>query len=518
MAVACVAKPQCCAAVYVAMMPASTGSPASPQLLWASQTPMTHGSCAWLEHSGHDRAPGGRLNGVVPACAAGPLAAAPVDERALAQLRVNGGAWHSPLQATTSAAGSAMNEVHGHSGWMPFGEQRVPVSLQPGATGSMQSGTTALAPDPIYTEAASGLEVVGTVGPSQLELVGTVGPSHPHARSGRESSPTSRVSSSTCGNTATCTTMSSSMLRRRRRQRAAQRLEAAVSEVPPEEVAEDTRHTIDPSASPDDDSVRLANALLQQLRCSSDPRQCAARFRRLAFADKTSSRAAQLALEETEGPAAAVLVMGMHGHVRTAMRSMYANYVIQKIVEMMPWASASFISRELLGAGQEMAKHRFGCRIICRLLEHGPLGDHDLAALLDEVLVDASALSCHAFGNYVVRHILEFGLPEHRHRLVSSLPADLSAVARDQHGSRVVEAALQFSAPDDMHMLSSELLRDPNRLTTLAMNLSGRHVVKALLHGNYQRQTAAILRPAAGDLRESKYGKLVLEILEGIPA
>merc|ERR1712176_400706 len=113
--------------------------------------------------------------------------------------------------------------------------------------------------------------------------------------------------------------------------------------------------------------------------------------------DQVSSRAAQLAIEEAQGADQALLVSAMHGHVREAVRSMYANYVLQKIVEVMPHRTIGFIMQELLGGGREVARHPFGCRIFCRLLEHASLDAH-LCALLDEVLADASALCKHAYG------------------------------------------------------------------------------------------------------------------------
>jgi hypothetical protein len=225
-----------------------------------------------------------------------------------------------------------------------------------------------------------------------------------------------------------------------------------------------------------------------------------------------------MALEEAPGTTAAMLVLGMHGHVRAALRSMFANYVIQKIVEVMPWTSASFIPEELLGAGQEVARHRFGCRIICRLLEHGPLSDPGLAALLEEVLADAAALSSHAFGNYVVRHSLEFGLPEYRRWVALALCAngDLTTIACHQFGSRVMETALQFCGPEEQRMLALQLLGSRERAVALATSVAGRHVVKVLMGvagGIYRERIVELLRPAAQELRESKYGGLVLDMI-----
>lgn len=306
--------------------------------------------------------------------------------------------------------------------------------------------------------------------------------------------------------------MSNSMLRRRRRQRAAAKVPLSVSR-------EDDADKGDEEASAEVESLaeaevlRLVQDLIRQSRADEEGRRCAAaRFRRLAFTDKSSSRVAQLALEE---PGGAALVVGMHGHVRAAMRSMYANYVIQKIVEVMPSASIGFVVQELVGVGQEVSRHRFGCRVFCRLLEHCSLEDPCLALLVDEVLADAGALSCHVFGNYVVRHILEFGFPHYRRWIAQALYTQLSSCAANQFGSRVVETALDFCCPEDQHLLVCELLRNPGQLVALAMHLSGRHVVKALLRRpSEEQQVALTLRPYASQLRASKYGKPVWDLID----
>lgn len=319
--------------------------------------------------------------------------------------------------------------------------------------------------------------------------------------------------SSICGNDDSIQKVSNSTLRRRRRQRAAVR---APSSVAPRVLEEDD-FMEDEQSLGEAEVIKLAQELLSQAREGEDGRLCAAaRLRNLAFADKALSRAAQLALGDAHGAEAIALASGMHGHVRAAMRSMYANYVIQKIVEVLPPYSTRFIAQELLGTGREVARHRFGCRVLCRLLEHGSLTDPSLAALIEEVLYDARALSTHAFGNYVLRHSLEFGVPEYRRWVVQSLLADLVLISGNQYGSRVVETAFQVCSSGDQQLLAAELLRDPAQLSALSVNLFGRHVVLALLRvsGEYKEATAMALRPHVDHLRSSRYGKLVLDSVQ----
>jgi hypothetical protein len=302
------------------------------------------------------------------------------------------------------------------------------------------------------------------------------------------------------------TGISKSTLRRRRRQRFVAR-----------------QPDVEPVSQWNDEEPQTVEAqadeILKQFQVGGESsRVVAARLRRLGFTSQASSRVVQLVLERANRADAVVLSKAMlRGHVREAMRSMFANYVVQKIVEVLPSELTSFIPEELVGVGNEVARHRFGCRIFCRLLEHGSLNEMHTKLLLEEVLEDAESLCAHAYGNYVIRHCLEFGFIEHQRRIVQALSNDLVGYARNQYGSRVIEAALQFCGQHEQESIIEELLADPSQFLSLAKGLSSRHVVKALLKtpGVHQQRATEILR--AGRLHEAKYGRLVIEALREMP-
>jgi hypothetical protein len=304
-----------------------------------------------------------------------------------------------------------------------------------------------------------------------------------------------------------CYGMSKSTLRRRRRQRAAARGSAAL----------DQGGCISQGEEGPKSTEAQADELLTLFRSGGESaRVAAARFRRLAFTNQASCRVAQSVLEKGKKEEAAELSKALRGHVREAMRSLFANYVVQKIVEVLPSESTSFITEELVGCAKEMVRNRCGCRIFCRLLEHGPLTDTYTSALLTEVLQDADALCKHAYGNYVIRHLLEYGFLEHQQWIVMALCQDLLENAKHQHGSRVVETALQFCDAQEQQTLIEGLLADPNQFLSLAKSLSGRHVAKALLKTPGQNRTAEMIWGWQRELQSSKYGRLVLEALQEI--
>jgi hypothetical protein len=234
---------------------------------------------------------------------------------------------------------------------------------------------------------------------------------------------------------------------------------------------------------------------------------------RLSF-EPQGCRAVQAALLQVGGAEAAELVSELHGHVREAMESPHANYVVQKVVEALPASLSGFVAEELCGAGVHAARHKFGCRVVCRLLEHTAHGA-GTAALLDEILVEAGKLSRHTFGHHVVQSVLEHGQPWHRRAVLDALRGDLPRCSRNRNSSYVVEKALTHCDADDRAAMAGELLTSFDDVLQLAQCQFGNNVVKtlAMLPDDCAEVVLGVVRSSAATLRESKYGKRLLEDL-----
>merc|ERR1712187_417170 len=177
---------------------------------------------------------------------------------------------------------------------------------------------------------------------------------------------------------------------------------------------------------------------------------------------------------------ASELIAELHGFVRRAITSPHANYVIQKVIEVMPMPLSSFIISELCGHGAKVSRHRFGCRIICRLVEH--LGsDPMLKDLIDEILKDAGELCRHSFAHHVMECVLEHGLPDQKHRIAFAIYEDLMQNATDPHATYVIESALKHCHATDSNTLVAALVCDQETLLCPAEHQSGLYVVKALI-------------------------------------
>lgn len=248
---------------------------------------------------------------------------------------------------------------------------------------------------------------------------------------------------------------------------------------------------------------KLADWLVAQLGAGGDTREATvANAYNLATSDKSSSRALQLALQCAPSKDAAALALGLRGHVRAIIWSMHGNYVLQKVIEVIPASVACFIVQELRGVAAEVARHRFGCRVLCRLLEHLSSSDDQTCSLIDEILEDAMELCRHNYGNFVIQHILEFGLASQKHVVACVLSKDISVNARHQNAAHAIEKALSYCPAGDRDLLLENLFQDSRDLLELAKHQSGCYVVRALLKLP-EEQLAKVqerLRPIAAQL------------------
>jgi hypothetical protein len=205
---------------------------------------------------------------------------------------------------------------------------------------------------------------------------------------------------------------------------------------------------------------------------------------------KISSFAAQYLLTHTSASDKVDLVNTLRGHVPRLVKSRFGNFVLQKAVEFLPPIRVKFFAEELLGMAKDTACHVYGCRLICRLLEHLSPDNEATHNLLREILADVNTLLCHTFGSYVIRHVIEHGCLEHQKTIVKALLASERSHGRPRvlicatHGlgSHVVEACLnsRILSWEDKDGIAKVLLADTEHLARVASKSSGQYVVRAM--------------------------------------
>lgn len=242
--------------------------------------------------------------------------------------------------------------------------------------------------------------------------------------------------------------------------------------------------------------------------------------------DPDGCREVQAALEEAGSDELRMaLAAELRGHVWEALRCPHANYVIQKCIVTMRPQACQFIIDELSrrgpGAAAQAARHRFGCRILERLLEH--CLPCQVLGLAEDIIQDAVALSCHPYGNYVVQHVLEHGIHEHQQRLGALLAQHAFAMGSDGYASAVIAKALAHGARESRLRLARAALATAGLLAAMARTRHGHVAVKLALQllEEVPTERAAACRELEADLvglRSSRYGRFVAACLEPLSA
>jgi len=237
----------------------------------------------------------------------------------------------------------------------------------------------------------------------------------------------------------------------------------------------------------------------------------------LAF-DAAGCRVVQEALKFADREVATSIISELKGLVKEATACPHANFVIQKIIELLPPTLAEFIIDELFDCVAEVATHRYGCRIMCRLLEHSSTAP-STGRLLDKMLQSVRFLCCHTYGHYAIQLLMEHGTKEHRRAVVAALCSDAFRMAKSRHASGIVKGILTSSDIEDKHALANAFVADDEHLPQLAADKIGCLVIRAVCRVSHEhlQKVQEKLQPYKEGLMSSKYSQRVLEELEVCP-
>ncbi|CAE7552499.1 APUM1 [Symbiodinium pilosum] len=234
--------------------------------------------------------------------------------------------------------------------------------------------------------------------------------------------------------------------------------------------------------------------------------------------DSKGCRDVQLAIEQATDDFRRVLVAEVAGHVLDAMRCPHANHVLQKCITSSRPPDCQFIIDEIMacsGFVELAARHKYGCRIIQRLLERcSPAQVESVAAA---ILSDVSGIARHPYGNYVLQNLLEHGTPAHRHRLAQELKKEIVPICQDSFGSAVIAAALSQLCKEDAISLAQAIVQEQGLLTFMAHARHGHAAVRLLLQaldGSDLAKARELLCAELPSLKVSRYGRIVASWLD----
>ena len=136
----------------------------------------------------------------------------------------------------------------------------------------------------------------------------------------------------------------------------------------------------------------------------------------------------------------AALAKELDGKVLELVRDQNGNHVVQKVIKRVHWTYIPFVIDACVQNLPQLASHNYGCRVVQRLLRHydGPL----MSLILRELHAGSQALIVNQYGNYVTQHIIEFGAPEDKARIIQTVKRNLVSYTREKFASNVVEKCI----------------------------------------------------------------------------
>jgi len=162
------------------------------------------------------------------------------------------------------------------------------------------------------------------------------------------------------------------------------------------------------------------------------------------------------------------IVEELRGHVCELLGSPHGNHVVQLAVVLLPPGAVDFVRSEILDTWDPvvLARHRYGCRVLERLIEHFP--SCALAGAVGSILSNVEYLSGDRYGNYVVQHLLEHGTEGDRKQIGSAVRSSVARFASNIFACAVLDKALTYCHWGDQLEIVRRVLEQEPLLAKLA--------------------------------------------------
>ncbi|TFK18069.1 ARM repeat-containing protein [Coprinopsis marcescibilis] len=181
-----------------------------------------------------------------------------------------------------------------------------------------------------------------------------------------------------------------------------------------------------------------------------------------------------------------------------------ANYVMQKVIEVIPYQYLNFIVG-FQGRVLDLSRDVNGSRVMQRCIRHLPIVWGRRKALVEELLPFAKVMIKDKLAKYVLQRLLECGGDDERRGLYQQMHGDFLEFSCHEHASTVCERALVYCDDDIRESLIEELMVSdggrPVGLDRLMRDVYGSFVLNRAMEVAIGEQRSA-LRLAVGDLVE----------------
>jgi len=225
-------------------------------------------------------------------------------------------------------------------------------------------------------------------------------------------------------------------------------------------------------------------------------------------------RVIQKSLEALSDDDAIPLLAEFHGNVITCIHDQNGNHVMQKCIEVMSNKAKKggsngsvyskqidFIIDDVMTNVEALSCHPYGCRVLQRMLEH--CVDHQRTRVLDKVSSSHRMLLDDQYGNYVIQHVLQFGRNSDRDSILGIVVENgLLTMSRQKFASNVVEKLLKYGSASQRNAIVREMLKPPQENDSENGNSSVVLLMVRDAYANYVVQTTLDVVPEGAERRD----------------
>ena len=200
---------------------------------------------------------------------------------------------------------------------------------------------------------------------------------------------------------------------------------------------------------------------------------------------KNGCRVLQSMLDDADSFCRVAIARAFQGKVWDAILSQHAHHVLQRIIELVPPATISFIVLEIqCGCGTVFAaKHRFGCRVCERVLEHFPPAL--LSRFVEDIISHTLELCVHSYGTFVLQHVFEHGCVEHCDEIAQTLLPRVAWAVKNENAVGVVDSALSYASQQMRCNIATAIRECEGLMQRMVTKRRSHGLVMRMIHSPY---------------------------------
>ncbi|KAG8897964.1 hypothetical protein FRB99_007766 [Tulasnella sp. 403] len=232
----------------------------------------------------------------------------------------------------------------------------------------------------------------------------------------------------------------------------------------------------------------------------------------------------QKALECEEEIRLLVLSELLLGDPAVTLINKHASHVWSRIMEL-TWTPPAppifaYVNKALRGRWVELATHETGSLVVQHLFENCVV--EDTRDCLEEIFEGFHTVVRDQWGSFVIQHMLEHGLPEHRAKALSLLGVNLAQYASDSQAMKSVDKSLKVCAEEAVEVFVTRLC-EPGKtgrrplVVDLALNTNGSQFIcqiTPLASQDQRKRLAGAIKKHVVTLKGNKAGSKIVWMFE----